>query len=90
MKNYYSFVDGDLGQWNVTDQYTIVGSPLAAVQKIEVVNVPANNHTQQRAWVLQGFTSNVRYANRDEIVKLQAVQEGLNNGSLLNVKLIFA
>lgn len=83
MKNYYSFVGSDVGQWRVTDQYTIVGSPLESVRRIEVVNSPANNLTQQGTWVLQGFTSNVRYANRDEIIKLQAVQEGLNRNSSL-------
>lgn len=88
MKNYYSFIGSDVGQWRVTDQYTIVGSPLQSVQAIEVVNSSANQLTQQGAWVLQGFTSNVRYANRNEIVKLQAVQEGLNREKSLCAALI--
>ena len=77
-----------MGQWRVTDQHTFVGSPLQSVQAIEVVNSPANHLTQQGAWVLQGFTSNVRYANRNEIVKLQAVQEGLNREKSLCAALI--
>jgi chlorite dismutase len=88
MKNYYSFIGSDVGQWRVTDQHTIVGSPLESVQRIEVVNSPANNLTKQGAWVLQGFTSNVRYANRNEIVKLQSVQEGLNREKSLCAALI--
>lgn len=88
MKNYYSFIGSDVGQWRVTDQHTIVGSPLESVQRIEVVNSPANNLAKQGAWVLQGFTSNVRYANRNEIVKLQAVQEGLNREKSLCAALI--
>lgn len=88
MKNHYSFVGGDAGQWSVTDQYTIVGSPLESVTRIEIINAPANNLIQQGTWVLQGFTSNARYANRDEIVKLQAVQESLNRSSSLCAAMI--
>lgn len=88
MKNHYSFVGGDVGQWSVTDQYTIIGSPLDLVQRIEVVNSPMNNLTPKSTWVLQGFTSNVRYANRNEIVKLQSVQEGLNRKKSLCAALI--
>lgn len=78
MKNYYSFVGSDVGRWRVTEQNTIVGAPLELVQRIEVINSPLNNLIEKGAWALQGFTSNVRYANRNEIVKLQSVQEGLN------------
>jgi hypothetical protein len=78
MKNFYSFVGSDVGQWNVTSQNTITGSPLESVPRIEVINSPPNELTEQGVWALQGFTSNVRYANRNEIVKLQAAQEGLN------------
>lgn len=88
MKNRYSFVGGDAGQWRVTDQYTIIGLPLKSVQRIEVVNSPTGDLMQQGTWVLQGFTSNVRYANRDEIVKLKAAQEGLNRRSSLCAAII--
>ncbi|MBT0888573.1 MULTISPECIES: chlorite dismutase family protein [Acinetobacter] len=88
MKNHYSFVGGSAGNWIVTKQDTIVGSPLELVQRIEVVNSPAANFASRGAWVLQGFTSNVRYTNRNEIVKLQSVQEGLNRNSSLCAALI--
>lgn len=88
MKNYYSFVGSDVGQWSVTDQNAIVGSPLELVQRIKVINSPLNNLTDRGTWALQGFTSNVRYANRNEIVKLQSVQEGLNRKESLCAALI--
>ena len=50
---------------------------------IEVSICPFYQKTSKHILSLQGFTSNVRYANRNEIVKLQSVQEGLDrNGSL--------
>ena len=88
MKNHYSFVGGNAGNWIVTKQDTIIGSPLDLVQRIEVVNSPAANLASKSAWVLQGFTSNVRYADRNEIIKLQSVQEGLNRNSSLCAALI--
>jgi chlorite dismutase len=88
MKNFYSFVGSDVGQWNVTSQNTIVGSALESVRRIEVINSPLNKLAEQGVWALQGFTSNVRYANRNEIVKLQAVQEGLNRNTSVCAALI--
>ncbi len=88
MRNHYSFVGSNAGQWAVTSQNTIVGSPLELVQRIDVVNSPAAQLASKGVWVLQGFTSNVRYANRNEIVKLQSVQEGLNRDRSLCAALI--
>lgn len=88
VKNHYSFVGGNAGQWVVTSQNAIVGAPLEPVQRIEVVNSPAASLTAAGTWVLQGFTSNVRYANRNEIVKLQSVQEGLNRSHSVCAALI--
>lgn len=88
MKNYYSFVGGDTGQWQVTDQFTITGAQLEPVCSVDVINSTASNLTQQSTWVLQGFTSNVRYANRNEIVKLQTVQKGLNRSASVCAALI--
>ena len=54
MKNYYSFVGSNAGQWIVSSQDTIFGSPLESVQRIEVVNSPAASLTTKGTWVLQG------------------------------------
>jgi len=78
MNNHYSFIGGSEGPWQVTSCEAIIGAPLETVQRVNVLKVPSNNLTERGAWVLQGFTSNVRYAERHEINQLRAKQEGLN------------
>lgn len=77
MNNHYSFVGGTRGQWRVTRTTVIRGAPLEAVQRIEMLNARASVPVAGSAWVLQGFTSNVRYAERHELTSLQAKQQGL-------------
>ena len=88
MKNFYSFVGTDTGSWQVTNCRTLVGAPLAPVRGIEIFNLPATEVPDTGLWVLQGFTSNIRYANRSELVKLKAVQEGLNRSQARSAALI--
>ncbi|WP_138516262.1 chlorite dismutase family protein [Limnobacter alexandrii] len=78
MNNHYSFIGGPEGQWRVTRCEAIVGEPIETVPRLNVVNTPASQLSQVSTWVLQGFTSNVRYAERHEITQLRARQEGLN------------
>lgn len=78
MNNHYSFIGGKEGPWQVTSCEAIVGASLETVQRISVLNVPSTNLEEHCVWVLQGFTSNVRYAERNEINQLRAKQEGLN------------
>lgn len=101
MKNHYSFVGGDFAgsnsvsnnksRWRVISNTAIVGEPLPAISTLDMLNVPAATLTERGSWVLQGFTSNVRYAERRELVKLQAIQEGLNRkqavcGAMIPIK----
>ncbi|MES2604828.1 MAG: chlorite dismutase family protein [Pseudomonadota bacterium] len=93
MKNHYSFVGGDFvgdskGRWRVISNTAIAGEPLPAISKLDMLNVPAATLTERGSWVLQGFTSNVRYAERRELVKLQAIQEGLNRKQALSGAMI--
>ncbi len=88
MKNHYSFVGGNKGSWRVTSCRTFAGAPLAPVQAIEVVNAPAADLVDRGTWVLQGFTSNIRYATTDELIKLRAVQEGLSRPAARSAALI--
>ena len=50
-------------------------APVDAVQRLNVVNSPASQLSKRGTWVLQGFTSNVRYAERHEIAQLRARQD---------------
>jgi len=78
MNNHYSFIGGQEGQWRVTRCDTIVGAPVEAIQRLKVVNAAAGQLSERGTWVLQGFTSNVRYAERYEITQLRARQEALH------------
>ena len=88
MNNHYSFIGGTEGQWRVTSCEAVVGAPLELVQMVKVVNSPSINLAQRGSWVLQGFTSNVRYAERHEINQLRAKQEGLNRPASVCAALI--
>jgi chlorite dismutase len=88
MNNHYSFIGGTEGPWQVTSCEAVVGSSLETVQRLSVLNVPSANLVNRGSWVLQGFTSNVRYAERHEINQLRAKQEGLNRPDSLCAALI--
>lgn len=78
MNNYFSFIGGHRGAWQVVSNQAVIGAPLEPVQKIEVINQAANEINADYVWVLQGFTSNLRYTERAEVTQLRAIQEGLN------------
>lgn len=60
----FSFVGGDTGPWRVTRSSAIIGEPLRAVARVDVVSgAVAANAT---AWSLRGITSNERYVLREE------------------------
>lgn len=77
MNNHYSFIGGTEGPWQVTSCAAVIGAPLESVQRLNVINGPSTGLVQPGTWVLRGFTSNVRYAERHEINQLRAKQEGL-------------
>jgi len=73
----FSFIGGDTGSWRVAEMKTLVGEPLPAARKIEIVpssDTPAN---PQAAWVLRGITSNERYVVRKERSQIVAKLLGL-------------
>lgn len=78
MNNYFSFIGGNVGAWQVTSNQTIIGEPLESVQRIDIINLPASELKINSVWILQGFTSNLRYTLRAEVTQLRAKQEGLN------------
>ncbi|MBD1855976.1 MULTISPECIES: chlorite dismutase family protein [Leptolyngbya] len=78
MNNRFSFVGGKQGGWRVTKMQGMIGNSLAPVERVNVVNDAITELPSDSLWMLQSFTSNVRYAKRDEITMLQAVQPGLN------------
>jgi chlorite dismutase len=81
MSNHYSFIGGTEGPWRVINCEGVLGAPLETVQRVNVIKGPSANLVERGTWVLQGFTSNVRYAERHEINQLRAKQKGLGRPS---------
>lgn len=78
MNHTFSFIGGRQGAWEVTSTQTVVGAPLEPVQRVSMVSSPGVALVGEAAWVLRGFTSNLRYAERREVELLREKQEGLN------------
>jgi chlorite dismutase len=73
----YSFVGGENGSWSVVEAKAIVGEPLPAVTRVDIVQgIPAPT-SQAPTWVLRGVTSNERYVTRDEKSQLVSRQASL-------------
>jgi Chlorite dismutase len=88
MNNRYSFIGGEKGIWRVVDIRGIFGPGLEPVKRVNVVNGAILTLPFDSSWVLQSFSSNIRYAKRDEINMLQAVQPGLNRSEAISAVLI--
>jgi hypothetical protein len=78
VSNALSFVGGDTGSWEVTRIIEVKGPGLERASRLSVLNGLLPGVPAGARWVLRGFTSNVRYATRDEIAGLRSVQQGLN------------
>jgi len=85
--NFFDFIGGTTGQWKVIRTETIIGKPLETVLHLDIL--PSNVTTLNNGlWMLKGFTSNVRYAEKDEKEKLTAVQADLGRPSAVYAALI--
>ena len=81
MSNHYTFIGGNDGQWSVTSSESIKGPALETVKTIKVINAPFSQVQDQGNWMLRGFTSNLRYAEKDEVNQLKLIQEGLGRSA---------
>lgn len=88
MNSRYSFVGGHQGSWRVTDVRSVVGAGLTVVERVNVVNAALAEVPPDSTWMLQSVVSNVRYAKRDEITMLRAVQPSLNRSEAVVAVLI--
>ena len=78
MSNTYAFIGGDHGPWRVVRITAARGPGIEAVHALNAVNEPFAALPAGARWVLRGFTSNVRYATRDETARLKAAQPSLD------------
>lgn len=73
----FSFVGGAGGLWSVVSAKTIVGDPLPAVERLDIVSGTVASVPDGAKWVLRGVTSNARYLTRDEKDELVRKQAAL-------------
>jgi chlorite dismutase len=66
----------------------IAGSTLELVERVNVKNDAVAELPLDSSWVLQSFTSNIRYAMRDEVTALRAAQPILNRSEAISAVLI--
>jgi chlorite dismutase len=74
--NYFDFIGGDKGIWKEASIDTVSGHSLDNVSHIDILQSSVTKENSG-VWTLTGFTSNVRYAEKAEREKLNAVQAGL-------------
>lgn len=86
MNNKFFFRGGDSGQWRVTSMSAFRGEPLEDVTHLQVVN--GDLSPSASTWVLEGLTSNVRYATRAEAEVLAAIQPPLGRSEATCAALI--
>ena len=78
MGNQFQFVGGTRGRWAVTRMTTICGDGLEPTGFVDVTNADPPVRPDGAAWVLRGFTSNLRYATAAEVGALRAIQPPLD------------
>lgn len=91
--NLFTFIGSDSpseapGAWQVTRMSAVIGASLDAVKSLRMVNAPVVTAADSDRWLLRGFTSNVRYAERSEITALRARQQGLGRAEATCAALI--
>ena len=75
MAQGFSFVGGKRGVWRVTEMLAFRGEALSPVDGVDVLE--ALSPVRDVAWQLRGVVSNLRYAEKDEVEQLKAIQPPL-------------
>ncbi|NJL98921.1 MAG: chlorite dismutase family protein [Synechococcaceae cyanobacterium SM2_3_2] len=88
MNNHFFFMGGSAGGWRITDIRAIAGSSLEGAERLEVVDQHPTERSESSTWCLQGFASDLRYAKRDEVTMLRAIQPDLNRAEAITAVLI--
>jgi chlorite dismutase len=83
----FSFVGGTTGTWRVLGVTTLIGDPLAGIQRLDLV-AGAVPQPESASWVLRGVTSNERYVTRAEKDQLVARQPALGRAEATHAALI--
>lgn len=73
----FTFVGGSMGAWRVVRTETLVGEPLIAAERLDVVSGSGHCAHPNARWTLRGITSNDRYVMRAEKSQLASKQQSL-------------
>ncbi len=84
----FTFVGGRSGSWSVVSAEAVVGEPLPAAERLDIIIGTAPASSDRAAWLLRGVTSNVRYTTRGEMDLLVAKQAGLGRSDATRAALI--
>jgi hypothetical protein len=63
--NFFDFIGGSTAQWEITRIETGIGQPLDTVSHLNIIPSSLTSHNSG-LWTLKGFTSNIRYAEKEE------------------------
>ncbi len=74
--NTFNFIGTISGPWKVLQMNTLLGEGLEEIPYLRMEQSNLNSQSDD-IWTLKGFTSNIRYAVKEEKEKLASVQEGL-------------
>jgi Chlorite dismutase len=88
MNNKYSFIGGAQSIWKVVDVRRMLGSSLEFTERVNVVNDAITELPLDSSWILQGFSSNIRYSMKTEATALKAVQPRLDRAEAISAVLI--
>lgn len=84
----FSFVGGSAGTWKVVSNTAVVGDPLPAVERLNIVAGAVPELPDGGKWTLRGVTSNERYVTRAEKDQLAARQVALDRPEATHAALI--
>ena len=87
MNNRFSFIGAVAGDWRIQSISPLRGESLPAATHLQIEPGPIPP-IPGSSWILEGFTSNVRYATRAEVETLAAIQPPLGRGEATCAALI--
>ena len=88
MSNRFMFIGSDAGTWRVLSANAVRGADLGPARAINLVSLSSFDASQPNTWTLHGQISNLRYATRNELTALQAVQQPLGRPAARRAALI--
>ncbi len=85
--NFFDFIGGTSGEWKVIRMETLIGNPLETVSHLNILPSSATT-INNGLWTLKGFTSNVRYTEKQEKEKLISIQADLGRPNAIYAAII--